>query len=128
MRRLENQPSAAARFALKQCARVTVRSNEAGGIHDPAIHQFLKPALGEGIENGGAPQGMEIAVGIEPKLRGPVEAVGQLLASVAERLEVANGVGVLQHGSFGREPYAAFWRLAPAIEWQMGREAVRGTV
>jgi hypothetical protein len=71
---------------------------------------------------------MEVAVGIEPEFRGPVEAVGQFLAGVAERLEVANGVGVLQHGSLGREPIAAFWRLAPAIEWRMGREAVRGTV
>jgi hypothetical protein len=59
---------------------------------------------------------MEIAIGIKPQFRGPVEAVGQLLAGIAERLEVADGVGVLQHGSLGLGPMAAFWRLAPAFE------------
>jgi len=41
---------------------------------------------------------------------------------------VADGVGVLQHGSLGRRPMAAFWRLVPACEPKTGREAVRGTV
>ena len=50
------------------------------------------------VEHTGAAQGVQVAIGIEAQLARAVVAVGQLLAGVAERLEVADGVGILEHG------------------------------
>ena len=41
---------------------------------------------------------MQVAIGIKAQLRGAVVPMGQLLAGIAERLEVTNGVGMLQSG------------------------------
>jgi hypothetical protein len=50
------------------------------------------------IKNGGTPQGMKIAVCIKTEFGRTVIAVSQLLAGIAERLKVPDGVGVLQSG------------------------------
>ena len=55
---------------------------------------------------------MEIAVGVETQLGRAMVAVGQLLARVTERLEMANGVGMLEGGhavSLGPELHSALW-------------------
>ena len=79
-------------------AQVAVGADEAGGVEDPAIHQLLQAPLADRVEHGGAAQGVQVAVGVEAQLRRAVVAAGQRLAGVAERLEVADGVGVLQGG------------------------------
>jgi hypothetical protein len=81
---------------LQQGAGLAIRAKETRGIEDPAIHQFLQPPLGLVIEHSRATKCMEVAVRIEPQLRGAVVTVGQLLAGIAQGLEMADGVGVLQ--------------------------------
>ena len=97
--------SVAARFV--EGAHVVAWADEAGGIEDPAIDQFLQAALGQGIQHGRSPQGVQVAVGVQPQLRRAVVAAGQLLAGVAERLKVADGVGMLQggHGRTGGDSW-----------------------
>ncbi len=52
------------------------------------------------VEYGGAPQGVEVAIGVQTHFAGAVVPVGELLARVAERLEMADGVGVFEHGEW----------------------------
>ena len=49
-----------------------------------------------GIEGPGATQRMQVAVGVETQLRRPVITVGQLLAGIAQGLEMPDGIGVLK--------------------------------
>jgi hypothetical protein len=60
---------------------------------------------------------MEIAIGIEAELRGAVVPVGQLLAGIAKRLEVANGVGMLKCGHEGGLTLQVFCRLGKVGVW-----------
>jgi hypothetical protein len=85
-------------FSLHQRARFTVGSEKTGGIEDPAVDQLLQSPLGVMVEHSRATQGMEIAIGVEAQLGGAMVAMDQLLAGVAEGLEVADGVGMLQSG------------------------------
>lgn len=50
------------------------------------------------IDHRGATQGMQIAIRVEAQLRGAMVAEGQFLAGIAEGLEVADGVGMVQQG------------------------------
>ena len=86
--------------AFEQGARVAVGTDETGGIADPAIDQLFHTPLGKVVENACAPQGMQVTVGVEAQLRRAVVPVGQLLAGVTKRLEVADGVGMFEHDEF----------------------------
>lgn len=85
-------------LALEQGARISIGAHEAGGIADPAVDQILQPALGVVIQHAGAAQGVQIAIGVETQLARAVVPMGKLLARVAERLEMADGVGMFEHG------------------------------
>jgi hypothetical protein len=85
-------------FPLHESAGLTIGPQKTRGIKNPTLDQFLQAPLGMVVENGGAPEGVQVAIGIKAKLGGAVIPVGQLLAGIAERLEVANGVGMLQSG------------------------------
>jgi len=87
---------------LVKGAWIPIGSDKTGWVHDPAIHQFLEPPLLDRVEDGGAPQGVQVPIGIEPHLRRAVVAVRQFLAGIAQRLEMANGFGVLE-GCHGRK-------------------------
>jgi len=83
---------------LHEGAGLAIGPQKTGGIQDPALHEFLQASLGVMVENGRAPEGMQVAIGVEAQLRRAVVPMGQLLAGIAKRLEVANGVGMLQSG------------------------------
>lgn len=93
-------------LALKQGAWVAVGSDEAGGVADPAVDQIFQTSLGLVIQYGGAPQGVEVAVGIQAQFAWAVVPMGKLLARVTERLEVADGVGMFEHGERDEGPVA----------------------
>jgi two-component system OmpR family response regulator len=100
-------------LTLHQSARFAVGAKETGGIDDPAIDQLFQTPLGVVVENGCAAEGVEVAIGIEAQLGGAVVSMDQLLAGIAERLEVADGVGMLQSGHEQGWPFghcAAFAR------------------
>jgi len=82
-------------------ARIPIGSDKTGRVHDPAIHKFLEPPLLDRVEDGGAPKGVQVPIGIEPHLRRAVVAVRQFLAGIAQGLEMANGFWVLE-GCHGR--------------------------
>jgi hypothetical protein len=77
---------------------ISIRTHKAGGIHDPSIDQLLQPMLGVMVENRCTTQGVQVAVGIEAEIMGPMVPVGQLLAGIAQGLEVTDGVWVLERG------------------------------
>jgi hypothetical protein len=81
---------------LEQGAWLAIRAKKAGWILNPAIDQLLQPSLRVMIEHGGAAQRMQVPVGVETEFGGTMVPVGQLLAGIAKRLEMADGVGVLQ--------------------------------
>jgi len=68
---------------------------------------------------------VEVAIGIEPQLRWAMEPVGQFLAGIAERLEVADGVWMLQHVLRGLGPITPFWRLTPRLWKRVVRDAAQ---
>jgi hypothetical protein len=87
-----------AHFPLHEGSGSPIRSHEARGIENPAIDQLFQTPLGVVVEHSRAAKGVKVAIGIEAQLGGAMVSMDQLLASVAERLEVADGVGMLQSG------------------------------
>jgi len=84
----------------EQNTQVSIGADEAGGVEDPAIHQYLQPFLFTWFEAAAFAQGMKVPVGVEPQLGRAVVSMDQFLASVTQRLEVSNRLRVLQgcHG------------------------------
>jgi two-component system OmpR family response regulator len=99
---------------LHQGAGLTIGPQETGGIKNPAVDQLLQPPLGGVVEHSGASEGMQVAIGVEPQLGGAVVPVCQFLAGIAKRLEVADGVGMLESGHEQGWPVTHFG--APARE------------
>lgn len=56
------------------------------------------------VEDAGAAQGVEVAIGIEAQFTRAVVPMGKFLARVAERLEMADGFGVLEGGHGAGDP------------------------
>ena len=50
------------------------------------------------VENRCTTQGVQVAIGIKAQIMGPMVPVGQLLAGIAQGLEVTDGVWVLERG------------------------------
>jgi len=90
--------------ALVERAGIAVGADETGWVEDPAFHHLLQTPLGQGVEDGAAPQGMQVSVCVETQFRGPMMAHGQFLAGIAKRLEMADGFGVLEGGHSGWVP------------------------
>ena len=101
--------SVPARFV--EGAHVIAGADEAGRIHDPAVNQLLEAALGECVEHGRFAQGVQVPIGVETHLGGAVVAACQRLAGVAQRLEVADRVGMLQ-GGHGRTGWDSWQGIA----------------
>ncbi len=85
-------------FPFQQRLGLAIGAKKSRRIEDPSIDELLKPALRVVIQHRGAPQGVEVAIGIKAQLGGAVISVGQLLAGITQRLKVADGVGMLQSG------------------------------
>jgi hypothetical protein len=81
---------------LHEQTGLAVGAVEAGWILDPAVDQFLQTPLGVMVQHSGPAQRVEVAIGVEPKLRGSVVAIGEGLAGIAQGLEVADRFGVLK--------------------------------
>ena len=79
-----------------QSAWIPIRPHKTGRVHDPAIHEFLKPPLLDGVEDCCATQGVQVPIGIKPHFCRAVIAVRHLLAGIAKRLEMPNGFRVLE--------------------------------
>ncbi len=58
---------------------------------------------------------MQVAVGIEPELRWAVVPVSQALQRIAKRLELADGVGMLQRGHVMGKPWLPFCYLKGVV-------------
>jgi hypothetical protein len=83
-------------FPFEQRLLLAIGAKKSRRIQDPSIDELLKPALRVVIQHRGAPQGVEVAIGIEAQLGGAVIPVCQLLAGITQRLKVADGVWMLQ--------------------------------
>jgi len=79
-----------------ESAHIPVRTDETGWIEDPAFNQGLEFGQFPWIEITCSAQSMQVAIGIETKLRWVVITACQFLTCITERLEVANGLRVLK--------------------------------
>ena len=101
--------------AFKKRARIAIGTDKGRGIQDPAFNQLLQPPLGLVIKHRRPAQGMQVAVGIEPELRWAVVPVSQALERIAERLELPDGVGMLQRGHDMGKPLLLFCYLKGVV-------------
>lgn len=80
----------------KQRADIAIGADKTRGIQDPSFDQQFEFGQFPWIKAVRTPQSVQIAVGVQTQLRWPVVPMGQFLASITERLEVSDRLGILQ--------------------------------